>query len=76
MQLKRNLQSLVAEHNIDMSKLQSTTKEHADTTNAFALMHKEIKQLRIEKYVCAYMNIKIKNPYTHVSGTNLLTVLI
>lgn len=50
-QLKRNLQSLIAEHNIDVSKLQSTTNEHADTTNTFALMHKEMEQLRTEKYV-------------------------
>jgi len=50
-QLKGNLQSLVAEHNIDVSKLQLATKEHADTTNAFSLMHKEIEQLRVEKYV-------------------------
>ena len=49
-QLKANLQSLIAEHNVDVSKLQSTTKEHTDTTNAFTLMHKEIEQLRIEKY--------------------------
>ena len=41
----------MAEHNVDVSKLQSTTKEHADTTNTIALMHKEIEQLRVEKYV-------------------------
>lgn len=45
------MQSLIAEHNVDVSKLQSTTKEHADTTNAFTLMHKEMEQLRVEKYV-------------------------
>lgn len=34
-------------------KQQLTTKEHDDTTNAFALMRKDIEQLRTEKYVCS-----------------------
>lgn len=50
-QLKGNLQRLIAEHNVDVSKLELTTQEHADTTNTFALMHKEIEQLRVEKYI-------------------------
>ena len=41
----------MAEHNVDVSKLQLTTQEHSDTTNTFTLMHKEIEQLRVDKYV-------------------------
>ena len=37
-----------------MSKLQLTTQEHSDTTNTFTLMHKEMEQLRIEKYDLIY----------------------
>jgi len=51
---------------------QLSTKEHDDTTTAFALMRKDIEQLRTEKYVCSNNEISMG---THQYAYSLCYIL-